>query len=334
MADILNSLFSETGMLISGIMDLLCSVTLILFIHFSAKHRNYKLSLGWYIAGFLFPLITAFVFLSKRKKFPGENMKVCPFCGDKFPDVYQVCGRCLIDLPENKEEEKKKEKLIAKISGWAFSVIFTVGAVITVAALIMTAMYIFERAEGLNDYLLDDSNRISCVAEDGSRVYYDKMGNTYENGYDVPVYGKDGEVYTYKTDEESDEYGYYNSYYVTEDGKEYDSYYCYVDVDGYFFYDEDDALIYPDYLWEDEYGETEEIDEDAVAQALLDNMPETFTETVDFIFDEIFGMMEYRYYETYYVDGEDNIYYWAEEASWNEKGELITAENDPNPVVE
>ena len=108
MANILDAVFSETGLAISGIIEIFCTASLLLFMHFSAKYRNYKLSLGWYIAGFLFPLITVFVFLSKRKKFPGPKMKVCPICGDKYPEVYQVCGRCLIELPENQQEEKKK----------------------------------------------------------------------------------------------------------------------------------------------------------------------------------------------------------------------------------
>ena len=36
----------------------------------------------------------------------------------------------------------------------------------------------------------------------------------------------------------------------------------------------------------------------------------------------------YRYYYEYLTDEKGNIYYNADEASWNEKGELITAEND------
>ena len=53
---------------------------------------------------------------------------------------------------------------------------------------------------------------------------------------------------------------------------------------------------------------------------------------IDFFIEEFFGALKYKYYNDYYVDEEDNKYYWAEEASWNEKGELITAENDPNPL--
>ena len=44
-------------------------------------------------------------------------------------------------------------------------------------------------------------------------------------------------------------------------------------------------------------------------------------------------MDSYRYYDDVYLDEEGNIYYYAETASWNEKGEIITAENDPNPVA-
>ena len=40
-----------------------------------------------------------------------------------------------------------------------------------------------------------------------------------------------------------------------------------------------------------------------------------------------------RYYEDRYIDEEGNLYYYADEVSWNEKGEIITAENDPNPPV-
>lgn len=329
MANILDALFSETGLAISGIIEIFCTASLLLFMHFSAKYRNYKLSLGWYIAGFLFPLITAFVFLSKRKKFPGPKMKVCPFCGDKFPDVYQVCGRCLVELPENQQEEKKKEKLIAKISGWIFTTLFAGGAVVTVAALVITAMYIFDSIDGLDPTLLSDSSRISCLTEDGSRVYYDKKGNAYEDGYDVPLYGKDGEVYTYLVNEKVDEYGYTETYYVSESGDCYDSYYCYVDEDGYFFFDEDEKIVYPEYLYEDDY---EDFDPDAVADKLITAPPETFRGMIDFFIEEFFGALKYKYYNDYYVDEEDNKYYWAEEASWNEKGELITAENDPNPL--
>lgn len=322
MKDILNLLMSDTGMIVSNIIQLICIALLILFMHFSAKYRNHKLSIGWYIAAFFFPLITALVFLSKRKKFPGPKMKVCPLCGDKYPEVYQICGRCLIDLPENTAENKEKENRTAKIFGRAFSVIYGAATIVTVAALIMAGVYIFQSI-GDFDNIMSDSYRIACVTEEGERVYYDKEGNIYEDGKDVLIYGKDGEVYSYELDEEVDEYGYYNSYYVNREGEKFDSLYCYVDEDGYFFYDEDEELFYVD-------NSVTDIDEDYFDE----DFGESFTDMLDLFIGEITGISDYKYYEYCYEDEKLNRYYWAEEASWNEKGELITAENDPNPISE
>ena len=320
MEDILNLLLSDTGTTVSSIIQLFCSALLILFMHYSAKYRNYKLSLGWYIAAFFFPLITVFVFLSKRKKFPGPKMKVCPICGDKYPEVYQVCGRCLIELPENKTEDKQKENKIAKIFGWTFGVVYGTASVLTVAVAVMTCMYIFQSIGDFGE-LMDDGFRIDFVAEDGQRVYYDKKGNAYENSKDVPLYGKDGEVYNYELIDEIEENGTYGSYYISEDGERFDSIKCYVDEDGYFFYDEESLLFYSDNS--DEPYDGEDYDEEYA---------EKFTDMIDLLLDEILGIAEYKYYFGFYIDEEANKYYWAEEASWNEKGELITAENDPNPL--
>ena len=53
----------------------------------------------------------------------------------------------------------------------------------------------------------------------------------------------------------------------------------------------------------------------------------------EYEFDDLFEEQDYRYYYDRYIDKEGNFYYYAEEVSWNEKGEIITAENDPNPPV-
>lgn len=322
MKDILNLLLSDAGMMVSNAIQLICTALLILFMHFSAKYRNYKLSIGWYIAAFFFPLITVFVFLSKRKKFPGPKMKVCPVCGDKYPEVYQVCGRCLIELPENKAEEKEKENRTAKIFGWTFGVIYGAASVLTVAVAVMTCMYIFQSVGSLDD-IMSDSYRIACVNENGEKVYYDKEGNSYEKGTDVLIYGKKGEAYTYELIDEIEENGTYASYYINEDGERFDSINCYVDEDGYFFYDEEAMLFYNDNP-DAPYAEEDSDEEDS----------ESFTDMIDLFMDEILGIADYKYYLGFYIDEDGNKYYWAEEASWNEKGELITAENDPNPLTE
>lgn len=79
---------------VMSILQLLSIIFALLFMHYSAQYRNQKLSVGWYICGFLFGLWTVLVFLIKRKDFPGPDKKVCYQCGDKYPDSFQMCSRC------------------------------------------------------------------------------------------------------------------------------------------------------------------------------------------------------------------------------------------------
>lgn len=300
--DFFNELMSRSILLgvIISVLQLVSAALFLVFMHFSAEHRNKDLSVSWYIFGFLFPLLTGIVFLVKRKKFPGASMKVCPICGDKYPEVYEVCGRCLVELPANDEVKKKKQAKIARVCGILFIIIYIALEVVVGAYIVKTFSWAFSMiGEAF------ESDRIAVVNEEGDKVYYDKMGNSYEDPYDVVIYDKKGNTYKYYADEEAYEY-----WYVRDDGEKFDSYSCYVDEDGFFYYDKDYELFYP----EEEY----------------DYEDETYSYDEDIALDEIMTELEnYKYYESYCVDSDGNIYYWAEEASWNADGELITAENDP-----
>ena len=150
------------------------------------------------------------------------------------------------------------------------------------------------------------------TADERFTAYYDKEGKAYTDPNEVVIYGKDGEVYTpvFETDvldgifSGENEYEYL-SYYADNDGNKYDIYLCYVDEEGYFYFDEDEEIFYDEANYEEYFGDSE-----------------------DYIDEET-----YRYYYDRYIDYDGNIFYWAEEVSWNEKGEIITAENDPNPPV-
>ena len=100
-----------------SLINLLTKAFCILFMHYSAKHRNHQLGLGWYVCGVFFGIWTVLVFLLKRKDFPGPDLKVCPSCGNKCPVNYEVCNRCLVELPEINTEEKAKQKKLSKIFG-------------------------------------------------------------------------------------------------------------------------------------------------------------------------------------------------------------------------
>lgn len=288
------------------------SVSLMLAMKFFAKQRGVKLSAIWYVGAWFLPVVTVIVFLAKKKKFPKINEKICPCCGNRYPEIYQLCSTCLIDLDEIDYDKKKKQGIISDVLGGLF-------ILLAVATNIFSFAFGDEMLTGLTDDLFDylwESSRIALTDENGNKVYYDKEGNAYEDGYDVLIYGKDGEVYTYTEVEEYDEeyeMDFTSYYYVDGDGKKFDSYFCYVDEDGWFYYDEKDELE-----WDDEYYA-----EIYPAESEEDLYAEEFEE----------GFV-YKFYADRYLDAEGNIYYLAEDASWNADGELITVENDPTLETE
>ena len=287
------------------VLRILTAVFVILYMHYTAKYKNHNLPIVWYILGFFLPLPVAVVFAIKSKKFRHENTKVCSQCGDKYPETFTMCSRCLIDLPElNNSKRMQKKKL-----GRLFGVLFVVSVVAFVVTLGYYMVNVYNRTMEWVD-TLESIDRIGITDENGQTVYYDKKGNTYTDPNAVVLYGKNGDVYTYivvgEESDEDDAFYFESQVYIDQDGNEYDPSNCYVDEDGYFFYDKNYEVV-----WDDSgYGYDDKID-----------------------FNDFFDEESYRYYQDRYTDENGNYYYHAEDASWNEKGEIITAENDPNPPV-
>lgn len=286
----------EKSMMLTSAISLLNVLSVVfglLFMHYSAKHRNQQLSVGWYVCGILFGLWTVLVFLFKRKDFPGDKVKVCEQCGVRFPANFQVCTNCVIELPENNTEAKNKQKKLSRIFGIALIVVY-----------ILSFVCIGFYAGSIVDSVLNAEEQYR-IDIDG--VFYDKKGNSYENENDVPLYGEDGKVYTLvietsEIDPLSEEY-----FYVSEDGEKYFELDCYITEEGWFYCDKAGLL------------ELYSPDTSTMTEEELDKYYEDYLDTYD---------DEYRYYNYPYVDADGNIYFDAYEASWNEKGELITAETD------
>lgn len=285
---------------VTMIAEILLAVFSLLFIHYSAKLRNQKLSAGWYICAVLFGFWTILVFLIKRKDFPGEDAKMCMQCGDVYLKDAVQCPKCGTILSETDAVEKKKLKNRSRIFGVAVLVVF----VASVVAGIVFGVIFGEKI--VDDELPDESCRIAV-----NGVYYDKLGNSYENESEVLLYDEDGRIYTYMLeniyDEEDAFFLYEEEYFVRDDGKKYLACDCYVTQDGWFYCDKSYSL--------EMYS------------------PDTSTMTeaeLDAYYEENMALYEadYKYYDYPYADKDGNFYYEAKEASWNEKGELITAEND------
>lgn len=60
-----------------SVLEVLAALFSLLFMHYSAKYKNCKLSVGWYVCGVLFGIWTVIIFLIKRKDFPGPQTKIC-----------------------------------------------------------------------------------------------------------------------------------------------------------------------------------------------------------------------------------------------------------------
>lgn len=304
MMDMYSEIFRFSPIL--SVIGIMTTAFCVLFMHFSAQHRNHKLGIGWYICGVIFGPWAVLVFLLKRKDFPGPDLKVCPSCGNRCPLSYEVCNRCLVELPDINTEEKAKQKKLSKLFG--IGIIITEVVSIVAGAIIGATMAkgIFEMVGDLDYSVYDEEYRI---AVDG--VFYDKKGNSYEKGSDVVLYDAEGRTYTYTVEEVTDEDGpiYYQGeeYYVRDDGEKYFAYDCYVTSEGWFYCDKAYTL---EYFYPDTEKMTQE-ELDAYYQLQVDQEGDG-----------------YRYYYEYLTDEKGNIYYNADEASWNEKGELITAEND------
>ena len=285
-----------------SVLELLAIVFSVLFMHYSAKHRNHQLSVGWYICGFLFGFWTLITFLVKRRDFPGPDAKICYRCSEKYPENEQTCAKCLIELPEINTEEKAKEKKRSKTYG---TLLIITLIVLTVSCIAMGVLIGKDVYETLSDPGLDYIERISV-----NNVYYDKKGKSYDDAQNVVLYDKKGRVYSFTVEEvvnEEDEFFNYNEYYyVREDGEKYFSYDCYVTEDGWFYCDKGGLL------------ELVEEDTASMSEEELDEYYDNLLESED----------EYKYYDYAYKDKNGTIYYSADEASWNEKGELITSEND------
>ena len=296
---------------ILSVLNILTLVFLILYMNYTAKYKNHDLSVAWYILGIFFPLPVAIAFAIKSKKFRHENTKVCSQCGDKYPETFTMCSRCLIDLPELNDKGRMKKKKLGKIFGILFWIV-TVISVVAVSALLVTVVN--QTLDMLDDTAVN--YRIGITDETGETVYYDREGNAYSDPTAVLIYGKNGEVYTYTTVDdtsvsEEDAFYFETQVYVDQDGNEYDIYNCYVDAEGYFFYDENYEIIWDDSGYDYDSDEYEDFDD----------------------YELWYEDENYRYYQDRYYDDDGNIYYYADEVSWNEKGEIITADNDPNPPV-
>lgn len=275
------------------IVDLVSIVFAVFYLVYSGRYYGEKVSAGLYFLAVLMPLVAVLIQLSRTRHFQGAGLNVCRQCGEKVPPSYEVCPRCLVPLTPYDEAKKQKDKKLSRV----MLTVFSVGKAISVVCVVVVAVTFLSAVFSSIPDREDTMQRVSFTV-DGQEVYYDKKGISYENAEDVVLYAQDGTKYVYNDETEC---------YIGDNGDEFDMIYCYVDGDGWFYYDADDSLTYvmPDDDYFTDYDD----------EALLD---------WDFrdLFSEMFSFSGYEVWS----DELGNVYYWADTASWNEEGGLITAQ--------
>ncbi|MEE1321989.1 MAG: hypothetical protein UHM85_10750 [Acutalibacteraceae bacterium] len=288
--EFIESIYNIVPEIVWEIISYVGTAMAILFLYFSSKHQNRKLEIKWYILAFFFPFITSMVYLSKSKQYnKNVGMKVCPCCGDRYYPNFEICSRCLIELPEVDTAKSGLYKKLSKVSLCLFIVFFLFDLVLGSVAFVKG----FE--EGFGEELtevigsfesLDEGfDRIAFKNSDGEDIYYDRNGEENLDVLEVCLYDREGNIY----------------YFTFEEGEM-----CFYKDEGEDEWNEDNVLIGKN-CFIDESGYFVCFDENAPARIIEDgNEPE-------------------YYFEAPYTDSEGNIYYSAFEASWTPEGELITS---------
>lgn len=73
-----------------------------------ASNKN-RSGFGWFILGFMFPLISLIVIACLGRAEPEkleDDVTTCPFCGGKIFKKATVCCHCRKDIPQPEEEKK------------------------------------------------------------------------------------------------------------------------------------------------------------------------------------------------------------------------------------
>ena len=127
--------------------------------------------------------------------------------------AFEVYRGCIVKK-ESDCTKGSKPFLVASIIAFVLSIIFMVVSVISMGV-------------GFIKSEVDDEPLVT---------YYDLHGNEYDNRYDVPLYDAHGNIYTYKSA------WFKVGTYTDQNGKSYDGNYCYLNEDGYFYFDENEEL--------------------------------------------------------------------------------------------
>jgi predicted nucleic acid-binding Zn ribbon protein len=221
--------------MLMSVLQIAYRILFMLSIGFDCKAKGNKKQAMWMILSFFFPIIVGIVYACTRSKNVSEQ-KVCVSCGATLSatdNFCTTCGNSSFTYAENPNSKKQNKTSI---------ILFAITVVCFVAYMVLYVTLVANlTSQVLSDYDNDlDSDYYSDYYDydyethygytvNGETVYYDKNGNVYNDDDDVVYYDNDNNTYTY----DEDDYCFVNSM-----NEEFNFIYCFVDTNGYFYYDE------------------------------------------------------------------------------------------------
>lgn len=190
---------------ISLVLDLAMRIFMVAAISQDCKARMIKAKNTYCVLTFFFPFIVGIVYACTRKK------------AQALPTV----------SPDHNPKKHAKNSIICFI-------------VVVILYLSSVGVGVYMNFSGaVDDFVENISSGLGFDDLTLPEEYrYDRNGAYYEDG-NIPLFDRDNNKYVYEEAEDIMD----DSYYVCEQtGEKFESYFCYVDKDGYFYYDKNDEL--------------------------------------------------------------------------------------------
>lgn len=243
-------LTNVTLIIIFSILYIAQRVFLCLAVYFDCKSKNISSGVLWTVLTVFFGWIPALVYVCLRKTLKKKEL-LCRACGSRIVSADGRCPRCGNDVESSKIKQYNKTSI-------AFLVLFIVFYILSSVTLVTfytnqilkdangsDILSAFENGAETDDNDLDDESD----SYGSETVYYDRNGAAYSDIDDVVYYDAEGNTYLFNEDEFC---------FVDSNGASYSSMQCFIDEDGYFYYDTDNKLEFDSALkkYTDKDGKT------------------------------------------------------------------------------
>lgn len=220
-------------------------VFLSLAVYFDCQSKNVSSYVLWTVLTAVFGWIPAVVYACLRKTLKKKEL-LCRACGSRIVSEDGRCPRCGNDIAAAKNRQYGKTSITFII----LFVVFYILSCVTLGVFYSNYFKEYKNVDILSSFeeSTDSADESISDGEEGE-IYYDRNGSSYTDIDDVVYYDPEGNSYSFDED---------SFCYIDSQGNSYSSIQCFIDSDGYFYYDTDSELEYNSQLekYSDKDGKT------------------------------------------------------------------------------